>query len=331
MTDGVIDVLVTIDTEPDDLWSKPGTISFDHLPMLRQLQELCRRHGLQPTYLVTHCVAGHPPSAAVLNELLQAGDCEIGAHLHAWTTPPEHDLDRRTTTVYPYLYEYPVETQRAKLRRLVDQIGESFGVSPRSYRAGRWGLDSTSLDLLEELGFIVDSTVTPWFSWRERPGLTPGVTGPSFVSATLHPYHPGSGDPSLPGNRAILEVPVTTSLYGPLARGPFAPARDLWARGDRLARGIRRVLDRTRLARTLWLRPQVCSPDEMLALSRQVIAGGVPLLNIMFHSSELGDTRYGRQGGLLTALDAFLTALAGERPFRGATLTGFAEAWNASN
>ena len=51
---------------------------------------------MRPTYVITHPVASDARSAAVLRQLQDGGDCEIGAHHHAWETPPctEEDVTR---------------------------------------------------------------------------------------------------------------------------------------------------------------------------------------------------------------------------------------------
>ena len=44
--------LITIDTEGDDLWSKPREITAANAETLPRFQELCERYRLKPTYLV---------------------------------------------------------------------------------------------------------------------------------------------------------------------------------------------------------------------------------------------------------------------------------------
>ena len=52
----------------------------------------CRRcstsFGVRPTYVVTWEMATRPESAAVLRDLARTGRCEIGTHLHPWSSPP---------------------------------------------------------------------------------------------------------------------------------------------------------------------------------------------------------------------------------------------------
>jgi hypothetical protein len=43
--------LITVDTEGDNLWSRPRDITVRNAEVLPRFQELCERHGLRPTYL----------------------------------------------------------------------------------------------------------------------------------------------------------------------------------------------------------------------------------------------------------------------------------------
>ena len=83
-------LLVGIDTEGDNQWDAAARANqrFENLYALPRLHALFARHGVRPTYVVTHPVAMDPQSAQVLRELKAGGDCEIGAHHHAWETPP---------------------------------------------------------------------------------------------------------------------------------------------------------------------------------------------------------------------------------------------------
>jgi hypothetical protein len=58
----------------------------------------------------------------------------------------------------------------------------------------------------------------------------------------------------------------------------------------------KRILRKLGIARLLWLRPSYSSLDDMCALARRLKADGVPLLNLIFHSSEaiVGGSPYNR-------------------------------------
>ena len=138
-------VLVGIDTEADDQWSAEGrrTLSVRNAERLPALQALCDALGVRPTYLVTHEMATRPESASVLRQLLAGGRCEVGAHLHPWSSPPyrAEDQDGR------YPNQLPTELLRRQLAELTEAIAVHVGPrgswwagarrGPRSPRSAR--------------------------------------------------------------------------------------------------------------------------------------------------------------------------------------------------
>ena len=52
--------LITIDTEGDDLWSRPREITTRNAEFLPRFQQLCERYGFKPTWLVDYEMACCP-------------------------------------------------------------------------------------------------------------------------------------------------------------------------------------------------------------------------------------------------------------------------------
>ena len=82
--------ILTIDTEGDNQWDVRARQqqTFQNIHALPRLHEFFERHGARPTYLTTYPVAADPRSADVLRGVMARGNAEIGAHHHAWETPP---------------------------------------------------------------------------------------------------------------------------------------------------------------------------------------------------------------------------------------------------
>ena len=71
-----MNLLVGIDTEGDNQWDAAARThqTFENIYALPRLHHLFARHGVRPTYVITHPVATDPRGAAVLRELLAGGD-----------------------------------------------------------------------------------------------------------------------------------------------------------------------------------------------------------------------------------------------------------------
>jgi len=307
--------MVGVDTEADDQWTLEGRkrLSVENARALPRLQALCDAYGVRPSYLVTHEMATREPSRSILRSLSATGKCEIGAHLHPWSSPPyrEEDLVGR----YPsQLDDAQLETQ---LRELTDAIETSLGVRPVSYRAGRHGFDARSLGILEKLGYRVDTSIDPLFN-ETRKG------GPSFAGAPVSPY-PSGPDVRAQGTSSVLEIPVSAATSPALPKSLERLYTSLPAipwRGYLKRLGLRAV----------WLRPSYSSVEDAKALASSLVARGVPTLNMLFHSSELvpNGSPYNRSEGdvdrFFERLDAVFEHIMKRLEARGVTYRECAEA-----
>lgn len=263
--------MVGVDTEADDQWTLEGRkrLSVDNARALPRLQTLCDAYGVRPSYLVTHEMATREPSRSILRDLSATGRCEIGAHLHPWSSPPyrAEDLAGR------YPSQLDDSQLEAQLKELTAAIETSIGVRPVSYRAGRHGFDSRSLRILERLEYRVDTSVDPLFN-ETRKG------GPSFAGAPVAPYWPDHADVRAKGASRVLEIPVSSATTPALPKAlerRFASLPAIPWRGYLKRLGLRAV----------WLRPSYSTVEDARALASALVARGVPTLNMLFHSSEL--------------------------------------------
>jgi hypothetical protein len=275
-------IVVTVDTEADGQWDHGRPLATENVAAWPPFQALCERSGVVPTYLITSEIAEDPAAAAFLRALAGSGAAEVGAHLHPWTTPPFDDMPglTRNDPLHTYPCQLEPEVLRAKLAALTAQVEAAAGARPTSYRAGRFGLDAGGARALADLGYVVDSSVTPFVSWAKNAGRPGWGGGPDFRAHGAYPFRvAGTGEPGL------VELPVTILPTYSLTRR-VGWLRDHWeARPLRVARRALRVGSRPQ---PLWLRPR---PEYVLADLQALVVEAerrqLPYAVFMFHSSEL--------------------------------------------
>ena len=311
--------LITIDTEGDNLWSRPREITTRNAAFLPRFQQLCERHGLRPTWLTNHEMA----SCEVYREFARDGVArdagEIGMHLHAWNSPPIVPRTSDDLQHQPYLIEYPDEVMREKIARLTGLLEETFGRPVRSHRAGRWAMDARYARMLEAHGYTSDCSVTPTISWRHAIGAPDGAGGSDYRAFPCTPYLMDLDRIDREGQSTLLEVPMTTRKAYPRA-ARLIPAA--------LQRGPLQGIARARL----WLRPRGGNRADMLALLRMAAATEQwPHVEFMLHSSEFmpgGSPTFANEDAierLYEDMEAVFEAAA--RTCRGQTLTEFRDGW----
>jgi peptidoglycan/xylan/chitin deacetylase (PgdA/CDA1 family) len=283
-------LLVGIDTEGDNQWDASARANqrFENLYALPVLHALFARHGVRPTYVITYPVATDPRSAQVLRELKARGDCEIGAHHHAWETPPctAADIQR-----HAYAASLPLRQFEDQLAALTTAIGDAVGERPLSYRSGRFGFSAAHVAALEKLGYEVESSVAPLFYEAHKQG-------PDFVEAPLTPYYLAYDSATRAGTSSLLEIPVSAALNRRVPKS----LQYLYARAPK-PYTTKRVLRKLGVAHVRWLRPSYSSLEDMKSLARDLAAAGEPVLNLLFHSSEaiVGGSPYNRTDAELKA------------------------------
>lgn len=255
--------LVTIDVEPDNVWARAEGTGLENIRQLPRFQALCQEYGVRPTYLVSYSVAANNDSAAVLEQLLAQGDCEIGMHPHLWEIPPFLPMDRQGQA-WPGP-AYPASALTEKLTRLRDLLVERFG-AVSSHRAGRYGLDSRQVALLISLGITADTSVTPGIDWT-----TTGA--PDFRAAPLMPYLLANDNVLHRGDSQLLEVPCT--VRPGVTLGGFERTRVGRAVMQRLGRNAQ------------WLRGSPQASSDSLTAVCAWASQRTSVLNLMTHSSEL--------------------------------------------
>ena len=182
-------LIITIDTEGDDLWSwKQGdAITTNNTLFLDRFQRLCNKYNFFPVWLTNYEMIQDDRYVEFVKKYALEGKAEIGMHLHAWNNPPMYQLEVAQEGA-PYLIEYPDDVMEAKIKFLTDLIFERTGIKPVSHRAGRWGTNEKYFELLSKYGYVVDCSVTPHVDWKTSLGQTEGSCGSDYSSAKDKPY-----------------------------------------------------------------------------------------------------------------------------------------------
>jgi len=310
--------LITMDTEGDNLWSRPRSVTTRNAAWLPAFQQLAERFGFCPTWLVNWEMAHAPACVEFLRDVLARGTGEVGLHLHAWDTPPLEPLTSDDAQHHPFLGEYPESLMREKLARLTGILEETFSRPLRSHRAGRWAFDGRIARWLRERGFTADCSVCPGVDWRSTLGDPRGLGGPDYRAAPREPYYLDEYNVTKPAKDsatgALLEVPMTIGQPRQNVTGFVVEAFS---------------------KRHYWLRPNGRNGAALRERVEEAVAGGRAHAMFMLHSSELmpgGSPTFPDDASIARLNDdlAELFAHAQARGCRGRTLGEFAAEWRAA-
>jgi hypothetical protein len=284
-------LMVVVDTEEEFDWDAPVSRQATSVTAMRHIertQTLCGAVGLVPTYVIDYPIATQPAGYDMIRSWAKEGRCDIGAHLHPWVNPPfDEQLNGRNT----YLCNLPASLQRAKMRQLHQAIVQNVGVVPRVFKAGRYGIGRDGLAVFDELGLVVDASVNPCMDFTADGG-------PDFSYFDARPFW-------IDQQQHVVEVPCTHGFVG-------------WARGQ--GRWLRRaaeslpglpgpgILSRLGAVNRVMLSPEGNTLPEMIALTRALLADGLTLFSLTFHSPSVvpGHTPYVRSQA---DLSVFLTTI----------------------
>lgn len=273
--------LITIDTEGDNLWSRPRQATTENILFLPRFQELCEQYKLRPTWLVDYDVIHDDRFVGFATDVIARDVGEIGMHPHAWNTPPFDQITEDDRKHQPFLYQYPEDVMREKLSCLQGDLEQRLSVPMLSHRAGRWAMNDTYALMLSELGIQVDCSVTPGVSWNATQGAPGFSPGPDFSRAQSAPYWMTPYSSTVNSGTRLLQVPMTIST-----------------RHSGLVTGMNKALAMSRLKLMQrvsnrlfpvhhWLRPNGRNINSMKDLILDTVKRGEPHVEFMLHSSEL--------------------------------------------
>ncbi|NJD06324.1 MAG: hypothetical protein FIA97_07470 [Methylococcaceae bacterium] len=267
--------VLTIDVEPDctPSWRYRNPLSFLGVSrgLASILQPLFEEYQIRPTYLINNVVLEDHGSVEVFKSF--GSRCELGTHLHAEFVEPEKQYsDYAGKEGIARQCLYPPEVERAKLESITRMFVDAFGYAPTSFRAGRFSAQGNTIHCLKELGYLVDTSVTPHVLWEDDDQ----PLAIDFRGAPEQPYFPREGSITAIGkNNGLLEVPVSIVLLYP------------WLLKRWQLRPLRKCLRK----QAVWLRPGNCQFEDMRRLtenySRRYGGQDNVVFNMMFHNVEV--------------------------------------------
>lgn len=280
---------VIIDTEADFDWHAPfSRDGHDTASVLYQerAQRLFDRFGIKPTYLIDYPVATDPAACDVLRSFVDQGKADVGIQLHPWTNPP---FDELLSVKNSYPSNLPRALQQAKIASLIEVVRANVGVEPKVFKAGRYGFNDDTADLLEMFGLEIDTSVVPFTDFSP-------IKGPNFQNVPHRPFWFGN-------NRRLLELPVTRNLCG-LFGHRLGPALLPWVQSrPGLSCHLPGILARSGLLDRLTLTPEGMGIGDLKRLTRSLIQRDERFFAFVFHSPSLasGNTPYVRNDDELQA------------------------------
>jgi hypothetical protein len=253
---------ITIDVEPDctPTWQYSDPLTFFGVSkgITERLQPLFNKHRAKPTYLINNVVLEHDQSVDTFLKL--DGSFELGTHLHSEFIEPERLFsDYAGKKGEANQCALPPEVEMAKMRSITTLFEKQFSRKPTSFRAGRFSAGANTIKCLKELGYKVDSSVTPHVLWRDKTRAQPV----DYTNAFEQPYMIRDGSYLEAGdNGSILEVPVSIIK--------------------------RKILFREK---PIWLRPHLSSFNKLVKVietqTKTHSTRDYLIFNIMFHQVEV--------------------------------------------
>jgi glycosyltransferase involved in cell wall biosynthesis len=275
-------IVTTVDAEEAFDWDKPLSRDFHNVGSMNEqfvIHRVFDRFGIVPTYFVTYPIVTEPDGYAFLAECLKAGKCRIGAQLHPWVTPPYEEV---VNAYNSFAGNLPEALERDKLSTLTEAIAARFGQRPVAYRAGRYGVGPNTVKTLAALGYRVDSSVVPEFSYH-------ATGGPTFFGRQTTPYW-------LDPERRVLELPLTSTYIGRLSSGDWRHLANGLFENDARHALARSLMARTGLMERIRLTPEGTNVSDAKRLVRALLKRGTRTFTLSYHTPSLlpGNTPYVR-------------------------------------
>ena len=264
---------IVVDTEEEFDWNAPFSRSnTDTLSVEGQAyaHEVFDPLGAKPTYVMDQAIVDSDAAVRFFSDLQKQGLCELGAHLHAWLTPP---FDEEVNNHNSFQGNLPADLEFNKIKNLRDAITERFGQAPTIFKAGRYGVGAETFTSLAKLGFKVDCSVVPHTSHME-------IGGASFYGMSDTPFW-------LDKEGGLLSLPLTRGFTGLVsAAGPALSF--LFDKRVYKQMKVPAVLSRTGLIERVTLTPEGVPAKDQKQLLKRLVNSGSRVFSLAYHSSSLG-------------------------------------------
>ena len=192
-------VIITIDTEGHAgidpiqhlIWGETPSGKLGGVPLLMDLFDEYGAKGLFFVDLAEAFDYGKDRIAEVVNYIIQRGH-DVGVHIH-----PDHMTESKKM----FLFDYKYEEQYEIIEKCTELYTEIVGKAPVSFRAGKYGADYNTIDILAKLGYKVD--FSQFYKYTKWCHIDPPLTGNESVIL----------------DNGMIEVPVT--VYNHIFPGLF--------------------------------------------------------------------------------------------------------------
>ena len=255
-------LVVTVDVEEDFEWGVDFRREYSeketsNVKELLKFQDLCDKYAVKPTYLVDYPVLNNKTSSKILKKLKHR-NCELGTHLHAWCNPPfEEEISVKNT----FANNLGIELVKRKMDALDSKFSKTFGIKPKTFKSGRYGINKGILLVLSDKGYIADTSTVPF---RNQSQHEKGID-----NKTTHPYYLSSK------KGRLVEIPATSGFN--LKNFNFCSRKNL----------LVRIFKKTGLIRRTKLSPEDYSLNEMRKICDMFVSKNIPVLHMELHSTDL--------------------------------------------
>lgn len=260
---------VNVDAEEEFDWRqiRRDQVSVENILSQQYAQNIFEKNGVRPTYLVDFPVLENERAVAYLKQLQQSGLCDLGCQMHPWVTPP---FEEEVNDFNSFLSNLSGDLQRAKVHELKHRFEKEFGISPKVFRAGRYGISRETASIISNAGFQIDTSIMPHTSFVP-------LSGPDFRDFDEKPLAIGGH---------LISLPYTVGYSGFMARY-IAPSFNLL--DSPLVRKMRipAVLSRINGLNRIRISPEGATIEEAKEITRLLYSRGTRTFSLNYHSSSL--------------------------------------------